>query len=268
LGLRSLGLVLALSQLACLDSLLESPLILATNLGSINGLAPSPRDSLLVATEQGLWEVDVEGGRQRLSQRAAQDVSTLPEQVVLLSGGVLSWGPYPEKGEPLQLDGRFPAPGVRCIQAWFDKTVILAEGNRLSRLDLDSGRLVPWGSLDDEILDLGLGGHSASAPALVHTKGGLHRVREGESEKLLVPSGAQVPEPIHGATLDTVDRLWVVHGKSGTLSIDSGKGLTEVARDLGEPRSMTMGGGGLTPMDSLFMATSEGTLEYIRVPLQ
>jgi hypothetical protein len=242
--------------------MLESPLILATNLGTVNGLAPSPRDSLLVASDRGLWEVSVEGARERLSQQPADDVSTLPEHVVLLSGGVLSWGPYPENGEPLQLEGRFPAPGVTRIQAWFDETMILSKEEELSTLTLGSGESQPLGKLSESILDVGLGGHTKGAPVLVRTASGLHKLQDGESEHL------DLPVPLHGATLDIVDRLWVVHGQKPQLSIDSGKGLKKIAMELGEPRAMTLGGGGLTPMDALFIATTEGVLEYIRVPLQ
>ncbi len=58
--IRFLGPLLALTQWACLDQMLESPLILATNLGTVNGLAPTPRGSLLVATEKGLLEISAE----------------------------------------------------------------------------------------------------------------------------------------------------------------------------------------------------------------
>jgi len=242
--------------------MLEAPLILATGLGEAHDLAPSPRETMLVATERGLWEVWVDGRREKLTQQSVQCVTTLPEYVLLISSEVLSWGPYPEPGEPLQLAGRMPAPGVQSIQAWYESDVLLGSSDGIERLDLKTGKSQAIALMDGPVKGLGLGDHSEGQAALAQTSSGLYRVQAGEAWPL------ELPTPLHGAVLDQAERLWVAHGIDPQLSLSLGSDLRTVANNLSEPRGMVMGSGGLTPTDAIYIATAAGSLEYLRVPLQ
>ena len=137
---REKGLLTALltSQLSCLDHILEAPLILATGLGEVNGIAPSPRESLLVATETGLWEVRADGNKRQLIDSPIQDISTHPERLIALDAGAISWGPYPSHDEEFEFSQQLSLPGASRIQAWFDDQLWISQYQQIIVIDLET----------------------------------------------------------------------------------------------------------------------------------
>jgi hypothetical protein len=256
----SVLLAACLSQLACLDSLLEAPLILTTGLPTVHGMAPTLRGSILVATEEGLWEVQSDGKQRQLTLQPVQDVTTHPESLTLLSEGIISWGPYPEPAADLKLSGRIPAPHAQQLQAWFDGSVMIGQIGSIQQLNRESGESQRIAEITGDLIDIGLGGNQHDSPVLVHTNTGLHRVTASGVTSM------EVPAHLQGASLDVRDRLWLVYGEPSQLSIQDKARLKPVSSSVGSLRSMTLGRGGALPSDALYIATDDGSIEYIRVP--
>ena len=244
---------------ACIDQLLESPLLLATGLGQINGLAPTPRETILVATDQGLLEISTDGQIQKLTQNPALDVSTLPEHIVILTDHGLVWGPYPQNDSPFDLAGRALAPDVENIQAWYQNELLLGTPNGIRQLQMNRGKITPFAPAEVNITDLSLIPKDRSS-VLVVSEQQLWQMSENNLE--LISS----PLPVHLAAQDFRERLWLVHGSPPQLSLHHEDRWTHVVENLGRPTAITLGTGGLTPKDALYIATDNGTLEFIRVP--
>jgi len=223
----SILLSTSLSQLACLDSLLEAPLILTTGLPTVHGMAPTLRDSILVATEEGLWEVQSDGKQRQLTLQPVQDVTTHPESLTLLSQGVISWGPYPEPAADLEISGRMPAPHAQQLQAWFDGSVMVGQPGSIQQLNRASGESQQIAEVTGDVIDIGLGGNQRDSPVLVHTTTGLHQAsRSGVT-------AMNIPAHLRGASLDVRDRLWLVHGEPGQLSIQDNLRLKTISSSVG-----------------------------------
>ena len=252
-------LFVSLTCTACIDQLLESPLILATGLGKINGLAPTPRETILAATDKGLLEISADGQIQKLTQRAALDVSTLPDHIVLLTDSGLAWGPYPENGTPLELAGRARTPQTQNIQAWYENKLLLGTDTGIQQMELNRGQINSFASSEQPTTDLSLIPQNNSTILAVSDQQ-LWKVSDG----LFVPISS--PLPVVLATQDYRERMWLVHGTTPQLSIQVKGQWTAVVQNLGTPTAITLGTGGLTPEDALYIATASGTLEFIRVP--
>ena len=67
------------------------------------------------------------------------------------------------------------------------------------------------------------------------------------------------------AAHDNQERMWLVHGSTSTLPSDPWT-VDSVVENLGHPTAITLGAGGLTPEDALYIATTSGNLDSYGCP--
>lgn len=243
----------------CLSELLEAPYVVTTQLGAAHGVAPSGRDTLLVATDSGLWEVDAAGAHTRLLDGPVQSVSAHPDAIYALRGDSIGWGPLPARGAPFAPAHSQPARGVVDLAAWCGALVLLADPSGVTAWDRDTGETFAWATGLSQVRAVSLGGSCDEALVVTAT-----------SVLAASPKGtrtlAQGLTDARGAAQDSQGRLWVVAGARPVLSrVDNGTPV-EFARYLGDPRDVQIGVGGRWPGQNLYLADGEGKLAYVRLP--
>lgn len=244
---------------ACLSDVLEAPYVVSTQLGPANGLVPSGRDTVLVATDQGVWEADEQGGHTKIFSQPVQAIAAHPDAVYLLSGSELAWGPLPTEGPSFVPAHHLPAPGVIDMQAWCGPLVLLADPSGITAWDRDTGETFAWATGMKDLRSIALGGSCEEALAvtahavLAVSPGGTRTLADG-----LINARA--------AASDAQGRLWVVAGAPPVLSRIENGALEEFARYLGDPRDVHIGIGGRWPSQNLYLADGEGRLSYVRLP--
>lgn len=245
----------------CFSELLEGPYVLATGLTSATSLAYSGRDTMFVASANGVFEMDGEGKTTRTHSGPALAVTIHPRTLYVLGGGELAWGPLPEKGAVLQVSGRAPAPGVLDIQAWCDGSVLLADASAITALDPETGESWAWAMGLQGLRAIALGPGDGCDYALAVTTDALLAVTPQGSRALA--SGLVNPR---AAAADRQGRLWVVAGEPPELlAVEAGK-TRSWAKHLGAPRDLLFGFGPLLKPVNAYMADAEGTVDYVHVP--
>lgn len=242
------GLALLLALPACLDRVLESPYVLTTGLGEVRSLAPGLDGRLLAATSTGLWAVTPEGRADRLDPAVGRAVSTHPGVVYVLADEQVSAGP----------GATVSTPGAVDVLAGYDE-VVVAYPDRLDlhALDASTRRAVPVAGV--RAVALGPPGEYlvVTADALFRVDAtGVHPLVTG-----LVDARA--------ASTDARGHVYVAHGAPTELfrldDATSPATLAPVAKWLGDVRDLQFGVGPFPPQN-LYIATGDGTLDYVRPP--
>ncbi|MFZ5482103.1 MAG: hypothetical protein ACOZNI_35410 [Myxococcota bacterium] len=233
------------AAVACLDRVLEGPLVLATGLGDARSLSPDGTGGMYVATGEGLVRVGGEGEIARIADGAKVAVTTHPGRLYLLEAGRVRW----EGGEA-------DAAGVVDVLAGWDGELLLLGPHALEVLDPATGARATRWKVDGRARAVALG---PPGQVLVVTDDALWSVGPVGADRLAEGLG----DP-RGAATDTRGRVWVVDGEV-LYRVDAGPRV-EVARWLGDVRDVHVGTGGLLLAENLYLVTGDGTLSYLQPP--
>jgi hypothetical protein len=251
-------LAAVLAAPACLDDLLEAPYVLATGLPPANGLSPSGRGPLLVATDGGTFQVDGEGRATLFLPGSARAVGAHRDRVYALETDRLAVYGWPVEGGPAVPVRSWPLPGALDLQSWCGESVLVAFPDRVERVEPESGtRVVLAGGLAG-VRGVGLGAPPCER-AWVATAAGLVELGvEGPLRRVELPDARAV-------AVDDRGRTWALHGAPPVLSVLAPSGPTEIAGHLGDARDLHFGTGGLLPPDNVYLASGEGGVDYARL---
>lgn len=245
----------------CLDHILEAPFVLTPGLGEARSIAPTDRNTMLVAASSGLHEVDGEGQPTRLWEGEAHAVSTHEARAYALAGDTLRVGSLDAASGTWTWQAR-PLQGARDLLAWCDERLLGVTHGEVIEVD-PSGASSPSTWLEGQF---GLRGLSLDAArpcegVLVFSDHQLLFVSpEGEAEVIL-----ERQVELRAVATDGDHRTWIVHGTPPRLSVlVDGKPQT-FAHYLGDPRDIHFGTGALLKPDNIYLADGGGTLDYLRV---
>jgi hypothetical protein len=250
----------------CFDALLEAPFVLTTGLGSSHSVVPSVRESMLVASDQGIWEIGSTGEKDLIHTQRSLDVATHPDRIYILEESKsgerrIRWGSFSAGDSSLRLDHERDAEGVSDLQAWCNGQVLLAADTDLLLWTPEDGTVQVYAKNLPSVRSAHLGPSVDCETSLVLTHDSLIEVSP-ESQEVLF-SGLINPR---GVALDPWARTWLVAGEPPILYLAVEGRLELVARYLGDPRSIHFGTEGWLPPDHIFLVDGEGTLDYLKVP--
>jgi hypothetical protein len=155
---------------------------------------------------------------------------------------------------------RIEVPGAVDMVAGWDTLMVLTPDG-LSAVDSDQGTSTPVASGFGDARAVALG---PSQTYLVVTPTTLWQVtREGKRSEL-----ATDLTDARAAATDGQGRVYVVSGAPEELwrVEPAGAPMTRIARYVGDVRDAHFGTGGLLPSDTLYLATGDGTLTYLKPP--
>lgn len=255
-GLLAGGAALLLG--GCLGAWLDTPYVFATGLGAVNSLTPSTRQTLLVATDSGLHELDGSGRWTTLSPMPARAVATHKERVYALVEGRLWVGPWPAVGGIFRPATEVAEAGAVDLLAWVDETVLIAIGDRVDLFDPRSGTQAPWVVAPAPIVGLAWQRRPEGPAALILTGTQLLR-KQGHRLDVVV-------DGLVGATavgVDRHERAFVAAGEAVYAVGDEGA-LTRLSG--GGADDLVFGTGGLLSPDNAYLGSPAGRVDFIRVP--
>ncbi len=244
----------------CLDSILEAPYVLTAGMGEARGLSPTSRTTLMIATADGVMEVDGAGHRTVLSTIPAQAVATHRRYMYVLTDEGLMWGDFPPPGQRAQLVS-VPIEDVVDLQSWCDGQVLLAGPTGLRLWNPEEGSVHDFSPGLPPLTAVSLLPLNPCSGALVLSTDGALILAERDSHEVLL-SGLVHPRAI---AADRYGYIWLVHGEPPVLSRFSDGALETRARYLGDPRDLHFGVGELLAPDNAYLADGSGTLDYARV---
>lgn len=252
----------ALLLCGCMDRLMEAPYVLATGLGSVSGLVPTTQGTLLAATPAGIWEVDEAGGRTLLYSGVTTAITSHGTEVYALSGERVLAARYPNTGAPSALQARLTLPGALDVQAWCDETVLIATPRDVHRWTPKTGELESWNLGLDDIVAVSLRAEPTCAGAWVLTRDALYDASPGVARPL--HTGLENARAI---AVDGAGQPWIATRDPAVLLRLRGGEAEVFARYLGAPNDLHFGvGSGLLPATNVYIATLDGTIDYVHVP--
>ena len=242
----------------CLDSLLEAPYVLTTGLSEARSITPTPRRTMMIATPQGVIEIEGSGQHHPLTDQPVLSVATHASSVYLLTDSALQWGTLPPLGERLTILSSLPVSGIVDIQSWCEQRVLLAGAKGLQVWTPATGIIEDFHAPLPPL-------HAVSLPA-IDPCGGV--VVLTEDALIEISRDGQKRHPVEHPRVATPGRdghIWVIHGQPPVLSRLEEAGLVLRARHLGDPRDAHFGNGELFSPSNLYLADASGTLDYARV---
>jgi len=258
--MRCPGWVFSLLLTGCLGAVLEAPFVLASGLGEVRGLAPSPRQTLLAATAAGVVEVSAEGRVATVVPGVdARAVATHRERLYVLEDAGIRYGPLSADGEVGALS-LWVRSGIRDIAAGCSETVLFADAEGVGRWTPGSDATVRLGPRVAGVRALALDPLQPCEGVLVLTQEEVRWVTESAS--VPVVAGLSVPQAFG---LDRWGGIWVVEQEPPVLVRRTRHGLEVRARYLGPTSDLLFGPGDLLHPANAYLSGSEGTLDYARV---
>ena len=251
---------ISLMLTGCLGTVLEAPFVLASGLGRVRGLSPSPRHTLLAATADGVVEISAEGRvAQLLPGVDARAVAAHRERVYVLSEDGIRHGPLSADGEVGALT-LWRRTGIHDIAAGCSETVLFADAEGVGRWTPGSDAVVRLGPRVVGVRALALDPLQPCAGVLVLTEEEVRWVTDGASVPVL--AGLSVPQAFG---LDRWGGMWVVEQEPPVLVRRTRSGPEVRARYLGPTSDLLFGPGDLLHPANAYLSGPEGTLDYARV---
>ncbi len=242
----------------CLSTMLEAPYVLVTGLGPVRGVSPSPRTTLLVASEGGLLEVTGEGAVTVLAADGPYDaVATHRARLYGLRAGTLRVAAFPVAGAPAWTDT--PWPGAVDLQATCEEALFVADAEGVARWT-PGGAVARFGPPLSGVRSLTILVPDPCGGVVAVTEDAVLQVT-AEGTTALVAG----VDHLRAAALDARGALWVVAGDPPVLGVVGASGIEVRARHLGDTRDLAFGFGGLFPSANAYLGTDAGTLDYARV---
>ena len=258
--MRSAAWIGLFGLLGCLGRYGEPPAAISAGLGYIRSLAPTPRATLLAATETGLHEVDAAGRFVTLWPEPSRAVSGHPDRVYVLADEALHIGPWPAPDGLFTPTKRYPYPEARDLLAWREGTLLIAIADRVDLFDPRSGTAAPWARAPEPVLALALQPGDAGPAGLILTRTTLQRKRGPQLETLV--------EGLHDATAVGVDRfgrIWLVDGDTLYGLDEEGTLLRRAEAPAGAADLHFSEAEGALPLDQAYLASPAGQVEVVRV---
>ena len=143
---------------------------------------------------------------------------------------------------------------VACLSRWLDAPYVLATGLQpVSVLAVGTDSLVAYTAKGALKIDgNGVVADFPSAPPA--------------PERATIPLPAAAG-PVLARAVDAKGRIYFVRaGEAPALYRVDGSDITLIAEWVGDVTDMTFGGGGLLPIDNLYLARTDGIVEYLRPP--
>lgn len=252
--------LLLLSLAGCVGEILDAPFVLSSGLGAARGVSPSPRTTLLVATDAGVVEVQGDGRAELLAAGVdALAVASHRETLYVLTAEGVRHGPMPPPGEAAAL-GLWPRAGLRDMQAGCGERVHVADAAGLAAWVPATGALSRFGPPLADVRALALDPLAACAGVLVLAGDRVLWVTADAATPLA--TGLTRPRAL---SADAWGGVWVVHGEPPVLARLTTAGPDTRARHLGETADLGFGLGDLFHPANAYLVGPGGTLEYARV---
>lgn len=244
----------------CVGEILDAPFVLSSGLGPVRGLAPSPRTTLLLATETGVTEIQGDGRAWPiLTGIDALAVATHRDHLYVLGVTGISHGPMPGPGAEPSLTV-WPRLGVVDIQTSCDGVVLFADDEGVGSWTPATDAVSRFGPPLSGVQALALDPTSACEGVLALT---------GDAVRWVTASGAApVVTGLDGPRALTADGwggIWVVQGEPPVLAKLTPGGPEVRARHLGETLDIGFGVGELFHPANVYFVGPAGTLDYARV---
>lgn len=240
--------------------MLEAPYVLVTGLGPVHALSPTPRTTMLVASDRGLLEVNGEGAATVLAEDGAYAaVATHKGRLHALRGEVVRSTAFPPPAVPTWTER--PWPGARDLQSTCGDALFVADGAGIGRWS-PGGEPTRFGPQRADIRALTIDVAAPCDGVIAVTDDAVLRVQASGVTPL-----ASGVDGLRAAALDARGRVWVVAGDPPVLGTVGPGGVDARARHLGETGDLAFGFGGLFPSANAYLGTAAGTLDYARVVL-
>lgn len=244
----------------CVGEILDAPFVLASGLGEVRGLAPSPRTTLLLATASGVVEVQGDGRATPLLPGIdARAVATHREHLYVMVEDGIAHGPEPGAGAPPALQ-TWAHPGLVDIQASCAGAVLFADADGVGRWLPETGDVARYGPALPGIQALALDPISACEGVLALTADAVHWVTPLATWPVAV--GLDRPRAL---SADGWGGIWVVQGEPAVLAKLTTGGPEVRARHLAPTTDLGFGLGELFHRANAYFVGPGGTLDYARV---